>query len=281
MDINDNKRFLLVTAHPDDECLFFLPVLTKLRHLGYTVFLLCLSTGNANGLGKKRISELKECANVLDIPSSNIFVKDDPNLQDGFNNSWPIELVKRHVDECSKKNQINNIITFDHFGVSGHPNHIAVYRGVRAFLNDRPHNMQGFSLKSENIFRKYLGLFDFLLLFFLSFIIRPILCFLHLSPPRLVSEYSSLSLHMTCLEPSRTNITSCTACDASQTAAAPIQLAEATRRELGSISMNVFRALRALGKHHTQLEWYRPLFVIFSSYTYLNSFETIKEYRRE
>jgi len=37
-----NKKVLLVTAHPDDECMFFAPVILKYSN---TTFLLCLSNG--------------------------------------------------------------------------------------------------------------------------------------------------------------------------------------------------------------------------------------------
>lgn len=36
---------LLVTAHPDDETVFFAPTITALHSLGHEVFLLCLTTG--------------------------------------------------------------------------------------------------------------------------------------------------------------------------------------------------------------------------------------------
>ena len=40
----DEKSVLLVTAHPDDECMFFSPTILNLRRSS-TVHLLCLSTG--------------------------------------------------------------------------------------------------------------------------------------------------------------------------------------------------------------------------------------------
>ena len=40
------KRVLVITAHPDDECMFFGPVIKKLtQKKDCKVFLLCLSTG--------------------------------------------------------------------------------------------------------------------------------------------------------------------------------------------------------------------------------------------
>lgn len=38
-------KVLLVTAHPDDETVFFAPTVTALQNSGHNVFLLCLTTG--------------------------------------------------------------------------------------------------------------------------------------------------------------------------------------------------------------------------------------------
>ena len=38
-------KVLLVTAHPDDETVFFAPTVTALHSSGHEVFLLCLTTG--------------------------------------------------------------------------------------------------------------------------------------------------------------------------------------------------------------------------------------------
>ena len=39
------SRTLLVTAHPDDEAMFFAPTILGLAHLRHQVFLLCFSAG--------------------------------------------------------------------------------------------------------------------------------------------------------------------------------------------------------------------------------------------
>lgn len=40
-------RALIVTAHPDDECMFFAPTIIRLVELNASVHLLCLSEGKA------------------------------------------------------------------------------------------------------------------------------------------------------------------------------------------------------------------------------------------
>lgn len=44
--LQNSKRVLLVTAHPDDECMFFGPTLVNIIREGIDVYLLCLSNGS-------------------------------------------------------------------------------------------------------------------------------------------------------------------------------------------------------------------------------------------
>lgn len=41
-------KALIVTAHPDDECMFFAPTIIRLVELKASVYLLCLSEGTVN-----------------------------------------------------------------------------------------------------------------------------------------------------------------------------------------------------------------------------------------
>lgn len=43
--IGGHKRILIVIAHPDDESMFFIPLIKTLVAQKHQVFLLCLSTG--------------------------------------------------------------------------------------------------------------------------------------------------------------------------------------------------------------------------------------------
>ena len=63
---------LLVTAHPDDECMFFTPSVRHFVSKGDRVDLLCLSTGNYDGMGGIRRGELERSAAVLGINSLTI-----------------------------------------------------------------------------------------------------------------------------------------------------------------------------------------------------------------
>ncbi|TYI31161.1 hypothetical protein ES332_A05G434100v1 [Gossypium tomentosum] len=128
------KNVLLVVAHPDDESMFFSPTINYLTSKGHNLYLLCLSIGNADGMGSSRKDELYRACVVHKIQLQQVNVLDHPELQ---------------------------IITFDSYGVSGHCNHGDVHYGVRKFLHDSsPGNIEAWELVSINIMRKYSGLFD-------------------------------------------------------------------------------------------------------------------------
>ncbi|EED84582.1 hypothetical deacetylase from carbohydrate esterase family CE10 [Postia placenta Mad-698-R] len=78
-------RILLLTAHPDDECMFFSPSLTGLNNYELAgtglipeLFSLCLSIGDADGLGDVRRNELKKSLDVLGIHAGRRWIEDRP-----------------------------------------------------------------------------------------------------------------------------------------------------------------------------------------------------------
>ena len=71
-------RVLLLTAHPDDECMFFAPTILALQRADIEVFSLCLSTGNADGLGSVRKSELEGSLDILGISPGKRWAIDHP-----------------------------------------------------------------------------------------------------------------------------------------------------------------------------------------------------------
>lgn len=91
---DDGRRTLFVTAHPDDECMFFAPSILAAISRTEHVYLLCLSdgtrnkelygnthdnicfccTGNYYKQGDVRILELVTAAGKLGIPHSNIHI---------------------------------------------------------------------------------------------------------------------------------------------------------------------------------------------------------------
>jgi len=207
------SSILLIIAHPDDEVMFFSPFLTLLTSRSI-LGILCLSSGNANGLGEIRKKELRKAANIYNIEAKNIHIVDHAKLQDGMSNDWPVEVVSEVIVDFVHKLKPDLIVSFDECGVSSHPNHISTYLGlVKAFarLKEGGTNLVALKLKSKNFFRKFCGPIDLLFSY-------------------LFAENFVWSL------------------------------------------WSVFNGLKGIYVHQSQNVWYRRLFVLMSSFSYVNSF---------
>ncbi|XAR48703.1 N-acetylglucosaminylphosphatidylinositol deacetylase [Bertholletia excelsa] len=155
------KNILLVIAHPDDESMFFTPTINYLASRGHNLHIVCMSTGNADGMGSLRSKELYLAAAVLKIPIQQVKILDHPELQDGFGKVWSSDLVAIIAEEAVLSNNINLIITFDKYGVSGHCNHRDVNNGIRKLMqDDAERDIEAWELVSTNILRKYSGPLD-------------------------------------------------------------------------------------------------------------------------
>ena len=75
------RRVLLVIAHPDDEAMFFVPTLMSLQQASHEVSVLCLSRGDADGLGAIRERELTASCSVLGLAPGRGQVLDEPELK--------------------------------------------------------------------------------------------------------------------------------------------------------------------------------------------------------
>lgn len=72
------KNILYVIAHPDDESMFFQPSIVSLAQ-GNKLYLICLSNGNAAGLGRAREKELELACKRLGFAEAPTII-DDPEL---------------------------------------------------------------------------------------------------------------------------------------------------------------------------------------------------------
>nr|XP_043613050.1 probable N-acetylglucosaminyl-phosphatidylinositol de-N-acetylase isoform X2 [Erigeron canadensis] len=193
---SQKRNVLLVIAHPDDESMFFSPTINQLTLAGHNVHILCMSTGNADGVGDVRKQELYRASAILKVPLQKVTVVDHPDFQDGFGKIWNSSTLSKIVEKKILDHAIEIIITFDDYGVSGHCNHRDVHRGVRKFMLDTSlQEVEAWELVSTNIIRKYSGPVDI----WLSFLgaqnshYEPIHCLLNVNPLR---SYAAMSEHL-------------------------------------------------------------------------------------
>jgi N-acetylglucosaminylphosphatidylinositol deacetylase len=159
-----DAAYVLVTAHPDDEAMFFSPTLfTLTRQVAAAdrTYLLCLSTGDAGGLGATRVRELRAAARVLGLRDEHVAVTDDTALRDGMRTEWPTATVRAHVEAFVAQRIAPSrrvvLVTFDEGGVSRHPNHVATGAGVRTVERANTHVLL---LETTSRVRKYAGMLD-------------------------------------------------------------------------------------------------------------------------
>ncbi|CCW69559.1 unnamed protein product [Phytomonas sp. Hart1] len=215
---------LLIFAHPDDEAMFFSPLLNYLRSKNIICHFLCLSSGDSEGKGEQREQELYESGKYFGVNKRNIKIVNHPELRDGLREKWSHILVKHEVDSYLKKNgSISTLVTFDKFGISSHPNHIAVHNGVLELKRSMPSGLLFLQIRSRSIVLKYMGIFSVIGSLFFAKENRDRRNFNILIPP-----------------------------------------------------FSLLYIWNAMMNHATQLVWFRYLFVIFSSYTYLNEFTELK-----
>ncbi|KAL6080606.1 N-acetylglucosaminyl-phosphatidylinositol de-N-acetylase [Balamuthia mandrillaris] len=159
---NRTRRVALVIAHPDDEAMFFVPTVLSLQQMKRELYVLCLSNGDyGKSSGKQRTKELIASCRSLGIAADRVVVEDHERLKDGPENEWDTKLIAKIVSQFVSAHRIDSVITFDEFGVSSHPNHIAVYNGVRDILSSGA-QCQVFKLTTTSLLRKYTGLVDVL-----------------------------------------------------------------------------------------------------------------------
>ena len=127
-------RLCCVTAHPDDESLGFGGTLARYAAEGVEVSLVVATRGQRGRygdgsephpgpeeLGRIREAELREAADTLGVRHVRVLDYLDGEL-DGAD---PVE-VASGVAACLRELRPQVLLTFDPFGVYGHPDHIAI-----------------------------------------------------------------------------------------------------------------------------------------------------------
>jgi N-acetylglucosaminylphosphatidylinositol deacetylase len=272
--------YLLVVAHPDDESMFFSPTLCSIEN----VHILCLSNGNYDGLGKTREVELVRAAEVLGISPirNHITCLNVDQFRDGPKEVWKAvdiscavwaeisRILQQSVPTNTKSATAPKdrsgcnvaIITFDEAGVSGHPNHVDVCKGLRHMAsNDRSRRLHDnvnvsicvWELNSiTNPLTKYCPLIEWLPIL-IGYLWRIIYSF----------KGSSLASN----SPGDGG-----SCSRSKS----LHYIEAPTAQSASTTWNcrMFRPLLiwgAMAAHHSQFVWYRRLSVLFSRFSYRNT----------
>jgi N-acetylglucosaminylphosphatidylinositol deacetylase len=238
------SRVLVVTAHPDDETMFFAPAILRLRSQGVDVSGLCLTVGDAQGLGDARRGELLSAYETLGVSREWVSAVDDPNLPDGMQAHWPQERVVYHISRhVQEHGPFDTVLTFDQTGVTHHANHVACYEAVRMFVSEvfGTEGMQAFALRSLPVMTKFGGL--------------PAALWRHI-------WFRSRDLTLARYTPGLLQ-------------PASLRSLPPDRISFLSSPLAYYTALRAMAKHRSQLVWFRYLYVIFSGYMFNVQFEAI------
>ncbi|KAL5015830.1 hypothetical protein ScPMuIL_005419 [Solemya velum] len=156
-------KAVIVTAHPDDECMFFTPTLLHLVQRGHCVHLVCLSTGNYYSQGAVRTRELFKSCGLLGIPPEKVKIVDNRALPDHPEIKWKEEDIEQELGPLLASIKPDLIITFDEGGVSGHINHRALLPGIRKLLRGGRkafENTKLYSLQTTGTVRGLLSVLD-------------------------------------------------------------------------------------------------------------------------
>ncbi|OOQ88771.1 putative GlcNAc-PI de-N-acetylase [Penicillium brasilianum] len=242
------RRPMLITAHPDDETLFFSPSILYHRHEDpVTRSLLVISSGNYNGIGEKRQTEIHKSCDALGISADHCVVLDHPGLQDNPKKWWDEKLIEEIIAPYVQKWKADLIMTFDQGGISGHINHRAVSAGVKDYVATNEHAPPAFTLQSTWLIRKYSSLIDLIpsaIPFMWKLLKAPIL-------PATI--------------PSNTKI-------------GDRSLVPGTGKErvlIVSSWQTYLESRAAFGQHASQYSWDRSLYLVISRYMWFNTLERI------
>ncbi|KAG0045535.1 N-acetylglucosaminyl-phosphatidylinositol de-N-acetylase [Gryganskiella cystojenkinii] len=245
----------LVIAHPDDEVMFFGPTLAELTRPenGNTVRVLCMSSGNHDGLGETRKKELVASCKSFGIRESHVTVLEREELKDGPKELWDPSLVGDQMNLFAKKHNIETLITFDEKGVSAHTNHIACYVGLTYFIQtfkERTPVKTCYVLKSVSLLRKYISILDLPFTMVMTEALMP-----------LVSQYMGVGGAAALIggQNSTTN----------RTNLRPLELL------FVSSPSAIVQAKGAMEKHESQMVWFRKIYVIFSRYMSVNELRRV------
>ena len=112
-----------ITAHPDDETLFFGGTILSRPNEDWTV--VCLTDGNADGRGDERMAELDEACNLLGV--NQVF---KAGFEDLYDENLDQRLLKKFFTSLPTP---DIVYTHGPLGEYGHPHHIQTSFAVHKF----------------------------------------------------------------------------------------------------------------------------------------------------
>ncbi|ETO19615.1 hypothetical protein RFI_17615 [Reticulomyxa filosa] len=125
-------KVLLVIAHPDDESMFFSPILSYLMNLrDMNLSVLCLSQGETEELGKIRAKELEECLKHvygLNVHTHLKIIDDKKNLPDNITIFWKSDVIIPYIQSMITIHGVDTIITFDDIGMLSSQSNLCVLK---------------------------------------------------------------------------------------------------------------------------------------------------------
>lgn len=283
--------FVLITAHPDDESLFFLPTiwnLLKMKQSGNSeelhcqVWLVCLTTGDYDGLGSTRSKELEMLCQTI-IPFDKFLLVNNPkDLPDHPCQRWNTpaasDCLSTLLTTALDKNQTQwrpqnlVLITFDAGGVSGHRNHQDTFFAVQNLWarQQPPYQQPGAPLPPLQIWsletvynpiRKYIPIYEWFLLLVYWCLRGMDVTF------RVLSFRSDFSQSWYAFGRGTCEFFSCGSSNFCN------KIEDDYFSQTRSIIFRLHDPLlswKAMSMHASQFVWYRRLFVVFSCYTYVN-----------
>ena len=117
---------MVITAHPDDETLFFGG--TILNHPDDEWTVVCLTDGNADDRGDERMAELDEACGLLGV---------DNVIKAGFKDTYSENLDQRKLKKfLNSLPACDQIFTHGPLGEYGHPHHIQTSYAVHKNFSD-------------------------------------------------------------------------------------------------------------------------------------------------
>jgi N-acetylglucosamine malate deacetylase 2 len=138
---------LLILAHPDDESFMAAGTVRALVSRGVRVALVCATRGEQGSVGEPPLAtrdelpalrerELRAACDILGVELVALLDYHDRQLADA-----PVDAVRSALVGAIRRERPRVVLTFDPHGVTGHPDHLAIFRfaldAVTAAADDR------------------------------------------------------------------------------------------------------------------------------------------------